>query len=142
MSTEAVPATTETLREWPLPDPGGGKEARGRLLVIGGSVESPGAVRLAGEAAHIGQGLVEVGDDVGAAFEERLARQGERHVARRALEQASPEVDLEPGDGAADVGFRYAERPRRRREALQRRHLLEHPQGVEIEHAALSLFAA
>ncbi len=42
--------TPATLRAWPLPEPGGDKEARGRLLVVGGSAASPGAVRLAGEA--------------------------------------------------------------------------------------------
>ena len=41
------------LRQWPLPQPsgGGGKEARGRVLVVGGERELVGAVRLAGEAA-------------------------------------------------------------------------------------------
>ena len=41
------------LREWPLPRPveGGGKEARGRVLVVGGERELVGAVRLSGEAA-------------------------------------------------------------------------------------------
>ncbi|HEY4529277.1 MAG TPA: NAD(P)H-hydrate dehydratase [Luteimonas sp.] len=41
------------LRRWPLPQPtdGGGKEARGRVLVVGGERELVGAVRLAGEAA-------------------------------------------------------------------------------------------
>jgi hydroxyethylthiazole kinase-like uncharacterized protein yjeF len=43
--------TTVTLREWPLPQPGDDKEARGRVLVVGGSTSTPGAVRLAGEAA-------------------------------------------------------------------------------------------
>lgn len=43
--------TPAVLRAWPLPRPGGDKEAKGRLLVLGGSTRSPGAVRLAGEAA-------------------------------------------------------------------------------------------
>ena len=98
------------------------------------------SARLAREAADIGQRLAEVGDDVGAAVEQRLAGQGQRHVAGRALEQAGAEVGLEPGDRAADVGFRQAERAGRRREALQRRDFLEHPQGVEIKHAVLSHF--
>ncbi|WIM93325.1 NAD(P)H-hydrate dehydratase [Actinoplanes oblitus] len=43
--------TPRLLREWPLPDPDGGKEARGTVLVVGGSRFNPGAVLLAGEAA-------------------------------------------------------------------------------------------
>lgn len=41
------------LRAWPLPRhrDGGGKEARGRVLVVGGQDDLAGAVRLAGEAA-------------------------------------------------------------------------------------------
>jgi hydroxyethylthiazole kinase-like uncharacterized protein yjeF len=39
------------LRAWPLPFPEGGKEARGTVLVVGGSVRTPGAVVLAGLAA-------------------------------------------------------------------------------------------
>ncbi len=43
--------TTHTLRSWALPAPGDGKEARGRVLVVGGSRETPGSLVLAGEAA-------------------------------------------------------------------------------------------
>jgi hydroxyethylthiazole kinase-like uncharacterized protein yjeF len=43
--------TPRLLREWPLPDPRGDKEARGTVLVVGGSRFNPGAVLLAGEAA-------------------------------------------------------------------------------------------
>jgi len=39
------------LARWPLPDPSGGKEERGRVLVVGGSRHTPGAVLLAAEAA-------------------------------------------------------------------------------------------
>lgn len=40
------------LAAWPLPQPeAGGKEARGRVLVVGGQGDLVGAVRLAGEAA-------------------------------------------------------------------------------------------
>ena len=45
------------LREWPLPAPGGSKNARGRVVVIGGSDHSPGAAMLAGIAAlRVGAG--------------------------------------------------------------------------------------
>jgi ADP-dependent NAD(P)H-hydrate dehydratase len=45
--------TTGTLRDWalPMPSPDGDKEERGRVLIIGGSSEMPGAVILAACAA-------------------------------------------------------------------------------------------
>lgn len=55
--------TAPLLRAWPLPDPSGGqsKEDRGRVLVIGGSVQIPGAVLLAGLAAlRAGAGKLQV----------------------------------------------------------------------------------
>jgi len=55
MNTDAgkwVVLDDKLLQSWPLPQPGdSGKEARGRVLVIAGSAELPGAARLAGEAA-------------------------------------------------------------------------------------------
>jgi hydroxyethylthiazole kinase-like uncharacterized protein yjeF len=53
MSAEAngpVDVTGGLLRGWPLPEPGGDKESRGRVLVLGGTASTPGAVLLAGEA--------------------------------------------------------------------------------------------
>lgn len=50
MSSPQV-VTPALLRDWALPQPGAGKESRGRLLVLGGSRGTPGAVLLAGEAA-------------------------------------------------------------------------------------------
>lgn len=55
--------TASALRAWPLPDPSGAesKEDRGRVLVIGGSREIPGAVLLAGIAAlRAGAGKLQV----------------------------------------------------------------------------------
>lgn len=43
--------TPHLLRDWPLPDPEGDKQARGTVLVVGGSRTTPGAVLLAGTAA-------------------------------------------------------------------------------------------
>src|SRR4051794_4497712 len=43
--------TPGLLRDWPLPDPRGGKESRGTVLVVGGARFTPGAVLLAGVAA-------------------------------------------------------------------------------------------
>ncbi|GAA4718062.1 NAD(P)H-hydrate dehydratase [Nocardioides conyzicola] len=52
MSTpDPVVVTPATLRDWALPEPGTGKESRGQVLVVGGSTQTPGAVRLAGEAS-------------------------------------------------------------------------------------------
>lgn len=62
MSTpDPTPVTPDSLRRWPLPEPGGGKEARGRVLVVGGSRETPGSVALAADAAlRAGAGKVTV----------------------------------------------------------------------------------
>ena len=55
--------TDRLLRDWPLPslEPGADKQARGDVLVVGGSREIPGAVLLAGEAAlRAGAGRVRI----------------------------------------------------------------------------------
>jgi ADP-dependent NAD(P)H-hydrate dehydratase len=51
--SRAVVITPALLRAWALPQPdeGGDKEERGRVLVVGGELETPGAVVLAAEAA-------------------------------------------------------------------------------------------
>jgi ADP-dependent NAD(P)H-hydrate dehydratase len=49
--TSEVVITPGVLRDWPLPDPQGDKQARGTVLVVGGSRYTPGAVLLAGVAA-------------------------------------------------------------------------------------------
>jgi ADP-dependent NAD(P)H-hydrate dehydratase len=57
----AVIVTSAVLRGWPLPEPGGGKEGRGRTLIVGGSVRTPGAVLLAAESAlRCGAGKLQV----------------------------------------------------------------------------------
>lgn len=53
--------TAGALREWQLPSQTGGKENRGRLLVVGGSRSIPGGVLLAAEAAmRAGAGKLQV----------------------------------------------------------------------------------
>ena len=53
--------TPALLREWALPVPTGGKEARGTVLVVGGSRFTPGAVLLAGVAAlRAGAGVLQL----------------------------------------------------------------------------------
>jgi ADP-dependent NAD(P)H-hydrate dehydratase len=57
----ALRLTEKRLRSMPLPAPGGGKEQRGRVLVIGGSSRVPGAALLAGTAAlRAGAGKLQV----------------------------------------------------------------------------------
>jgi NAD(P)H-hydrate repair Nnr-like enzyme with NAD(P)H-hydrate dehydratase domain len=53
--------TAAALRAMPLPSPGGEKEQRGRVLVVGGSMRVPGAALLAGEAAlRAGAGKLQI----------------------------------------------------------------------------------
>jgi len=53
--------TPNLLRDWPLPAAEGDKESRGRIVVIGGGSETPGAVLLAAEAAlRAGGGKLQV----------------------------------------------------------------------------------
>ncbi len=77
----AVAVTPAVLRESPLPDGGGGKEGRGRTLVVGGSAETPGGVLLAAEAAlRCGAGKLQVATaetvapHVGVALPEAMVR--------------------------------------------------------------------
>ncbi|MBO0900909.1 NAD(P)H-hydrate dehydratase [Cellulomonas sp. zg-ZUI222] len=54
--------TPALLREHPLPEPTGGKDARGGVLVLGGARATPGAVLLAGVAAlRVGAGRLSLG---------------------------------------------------------------------------------
>lgn len=56
-----IVTTPAALREWPLPSISGSKEARGRLLVVGGARSTPGAVLLAAEAGmRAGAGKLQV----------------------------------------------------------------------------------
>jgi hydroxyethylthiazole kinase-like uncharacterized protein yjeF len=58
---ECTLVTPAMLREWELPVPTGGKNARGSILVIGGSRQTLGAVLLAAEAAlRVGAGKLQV----------------------------------------------------------------------------------
>jgi hydroxyethylthiazole kinase-like uncharacterized protein yjeF len=53
--------TPGLLRGWPLPDPGGDKYDKGRVLIVGGGVQTPGAVLLAAEAAlRVGAGKLQM----------------------------------------------------------------------------------
>ncbi|MBB1037504.1 NAD(P)H-hydrate dehydratase, partial [Dietzia natronolimnaea] len=48
-SEKEIVLTSHRLRGWALPAPGGGKESRGRVLVVGGGRTTPGGVLLAAE---------------------------------------------------------------------------------------------
>lgn len=100
------------LEAWPLPEPGGGKEGRGRVVVVGGSRRTPGAVLLAAEAAvRAGAGKPQVATvesvavAVSVALPEALVtdlhetRDGE--IAARAAEQV---LDLASGCDALLLG--------------------------------------
>jgi ADP-dependent NAD(P)H-hydrate dehydratase len=58
---ESTLVTPQVLRDWRLPEPTGGKEARGSILVVGASTETLGAVLLSAEAAlRSGAGKLQV----------------------------------------------------------------------------------
>jgi ADP-dependent NAD(P)H-hydrate dehydratase len=58
---EPVAVTSRTLREWQLPEPGSDKHARGQVLVVGGSAQTPGAPLLAGVASlRAGAGKLQI----------------------------------------------------------------------------------
>jgi ADP-dependent NAD(P)H-hydrate dehydratase len=68
--------TPAVLRDWSLPQPGqyAGKDTRGRVLVVGGSQETPGAVLLAGVAAlRVGAGKLQMATAETAATEMAIA---------------------------------------------------------------------
>lgn len=94
------------LRSWPLPSLAGaqGKEDRGRVLVVGGSAQIPGGVRLAGEAAlRAGAGKLQIAIAQSAAQGLAIAmpearviglsesRSGE--LARRSVQKIAGEAD-------------------------------------------------
>jgi hydroxyethylthiazole kinase-like uncharacterized protein yjeF len=80
----AEPITPNTLRDWPLPEPGAGKYGRGQVLVVGGAARTPGAAMLSALAAlRVGAG--------------RLTLAVARSVAAE-IAVAVPESGVEPLD--------------------------------------------
>lgn len=58
---DAIVVTPATLRDMPLPSASGGKNQRGRALVVGGSVPNPGGALLAAESAlRVGAGKIQL----------------------------------------------------------------------------------
>ena len=87
--------TPEVLRAWQLPEPTGGKNARGSVLVIGGSTETLGAVLLAAEAAmRAGVGKLQVATAESVAG---LAAQSLPEALVRALPETAAAVLIGPG---------------------------------------------
>ncbi|AKC77407.1 ADP-dependent (S)-NAD(P)H-hydrate dehydratase [Xanthomonas arboricola] len=98
--------TMAALRAMPLPAPGGDKEQRGRVLIVGGSMRVPGAVLLAGEAAlRTGAGKLQIATAasvapcmalaVPEALVLGLAQNGQGEIVRghRALDEAMAACD-------------------------------------------------
>ncbi|WIB77199.1 NAD(P)H-hydrate dehydratase [Curtobacterium sp. MCPF17_002] len=72
MPAEAI--TPNTLRDWPLPEPGAGKYGRGQVLVIGGAARTPGAAMLSALAAlRVGAGRLTLAVAEGVATEVAVA---------------------------------------------------------------------
>jgi ADP-dependent NAD(P)H-hydrate dehydratase len=69
------PLDAEALRAWPLPiDDDGDKYSRGTVLIIGGSITTPGAVLLAGRAAlRMGAGRLQIATAAEAALHVAIA---------------------------------------------------------------------
>jgi ADP-dependent NAD(P)H-hydrate dehydratase len=76
LESPVIDVDANMLRAWPLPMPDGhgDKEARGRVLIVGGSREMPGAMLLAANAAlRAGAGKVTVATAVSAALQLAMA---------------------------------------------------------------------
>ncbi|HYO95517.1 MAG TPA: NAD(P)H-hydrate dehydratase [Polyangiaceae bacterium] len=100
---EATLITAALLRGWQLPslDEDGGKEARGRVLVVGGSEQIPGAVLLAGTGAlRAGAGKLQIATAANVAAALAVAIPEARVIALKQL--ASGELSPSSGSAIAD----------------------------------------
>jgi ADP-dependent NAD(P)H-hydrate dehydratase len=108
-TADPVVVTAATLRAWPLPAPGSDKEARGPLLVVGGSRSTPGAVRLAGEAAlRAGAGKLKLATVAGTATALAVAVpessvHGLPETATGDIDRSAADVVVELADGCDAV---------------------------------------
>lgn len=101
MAADHSVVTSGLLRGWPLPTPGVDKNSRGRVLIVGGSAQTPGAVALAAEAAlRSGAGKVQVATvasvatSLAVALPETLVR-GLAQTAAGAIDPSRAELLLE-----------------------------------------------
>ncbi|GAB3355543.1 NAD(P)H-hydrate dehydratase [Modestobacter lapidis] len=106
---DPVLVTPQVLRDWRLPEPTGGKDARGSILVVGGSTETLGAVLLAAEAAlRSGAGKLQVvvpskvAPHVSISLPEALVR-GVPSTAAGAIRASSAELVLDLAESASAV---------------------------------------
>jgi ADP-dependent NAD(P)H-hydrate dehydratase len=106
---DATLITPQVLRGWRLPEPTGGKESRGSILVVGGSTETLGAVTLAAEAAlRSGAGKLQVvvpskvAPHVSIALPEALVR-GVPSTEAGAIRASSAELVLDLAQQASAV---------------------------------------
>jgi ADP-dependent NAD(P)H-hydrate dehydratase len=108
-TADPVVVTAATLRAWPLPAHGEDKEARGPLLVVGGSRSTPGAVRLAGEAAlRAGAGKLKLATVAGTATALAVAVpessvHGLPETATGDIDRSAADVVVELADGCDAV---------------------------------------
>lgn len=102
---EAVDA--ELLKAWALPAIGSDKESRGRVLVIGGTPHTPGAVLLSGEAAlRAGAGKLQIGTapETSVALAVQVPEAGVAAIPHAALTaQVGPVDEALSGVGSASV---------------------------------------
>ncbi len=119
---ESTLVTPQVLRDWRLPEPTGGKEARGSILVVGGSTETVGAVLLAAEAAlRSGAGKLQVvvpskvAPYVSISLPEALVR-GVPATEEGAIRATSSDhlLDLAAGASAVLIGPGMADEPETR----------------------------
>jgi len=126
----AEPITPNTLRDWPLPEPGAGKYGRGQVLVVGGAARTPGAAMLSALAAlRVGAGrltlavaesvAVQVAVAVPESGVEPLAEDDGGHIAVGAVAAIADDAGsadavlvgpgLDDPDGARDLVAHIAE---------------------------------
>lgn len=129
----------QVLREWRLPEPTGGKEARGSILVVGASTETVGAVLLAAEAAlRSGAGKLQVvvpskvAPHVSLSLPEALVR-GVPSTEAGAIQGSSAELflDLAQQASAVLIGPGMADEPETRRLVEQLLPELEGPVALD-----------
>jgi ADP-dependent NAD(P)H-hydrate dehydratase len=145
---DATLVTPQVLRGWRLPEPTGGKESRGSILVVGGSTETVGAVLLAAEAAlRSGAGKLQVvvpsrvAPHVSISLPEALVR-GVPSTEAGAIRASSAELilDLAQAASAVLIGPGMADEPETRGLVEQ---LLPHLEGpVALDALGLAAVTA
>jgi len=92
----------QVLRTWALPEPGSSKDARGTILLVGGSTGVPGAMYLAGEAAlRSGAGKLQVATTDSVA--RQLAVALPEALVRRTDEAESGDIATTAADDVVDL---------------------------------------